>query len=88
MPRSKSKPGDTGAADARRHSTANLFAPRKPKAAPELTSERIADDMAAFRKGGGRIEVLGTTRVLKHIQPDDDASPPPRQMRVPGKSRA
>jgi hypothetical protein len=29
-----------------------------------ITSERIAHDLAAFRAGGGRIEVLGTTRVL------------------------
>jgi hypothetical protein len=29
-----------------------------------LTSERIAADLEAFRAGGGRIEVLGITRVL------------------------
>ena len=29
-----------------------------------ITSESIASDLAAFRAGGGRIEVLGTTRVL------------------------
>jgi hypothetical protein len=29
-----------------------------------ITSERIASDLDAFRAGGGRIEVLGTTRVL------------------------
>ena len=30
-------------------------------------SERIAADLAAFRKAGGRIEVLGTTHVLKKL---------------------
>ncbi|WP_066097274.1 hypothetical protein [Xanthomonas massiliensis] len=30
-----------------------------------LTSERIAADLAAFRKSGGRIEVLGNTQALK-----------------------
>jgi hypothetical protein len=29
-----------------------------------ITSESIASDLAAFRAGGGSIEVLGTTRVL------------------------
>ena len=36
-----------------------------------LTSDRIADDLEAFRLTGGRIEVLGTTRVLKKL----DATP-------------
>lgn len=35
-----------------------------------LTSERIADDIEAFRTSGGHIEVLGVTRVLKKL---DDA---------------
>ena len=38
--------------------------PEKPAAGGPITSERIAADLAAFRAGGGRIEVLGTTRVL------------------------
>lgn len=29
--------------------------------APHLTSQRIAADLAAFKKAGGRIEVLGNT---------------------------
>jgi len=45
------------------------ISPRKPagdstKASGSLTSERISDDLAAFERAGGRIEVLGTTRVL------------------------
>ncbi len=39
--------------------------PRKPAQAAgdgsHLTHERIADDLKAFRKRGGRIEVLGNT---------------------------
>jgi hypothetical protein len=37
---------------------------KNPAAARMLTSERIADDLAAFSAAGGRIEVLGITRVL------------------------
>ncbi|WP_372013784.1 hypothetical protein [Pseudoxanthomonas sp. 10H] len=55
-------------------------APRKPaaesgKGAGSLTSERISDDLDAFRKAGGRIEVLGNTRVLTKIDGDDKKSP-------------
>ncbi|MEZ0469719.1 hypothetical protein [Luteimonas salinilitoris] len=32
-----------------------------------LTSERISADLAAFRKSGGRVEVLGVTRTLTKI---------------------
>lgn len=46
--------------------------PRKPVGEPvkqgrALTSERISDDLAAFERAGGRIEVLGTTRVLHGV---------------------
>lgn len=34
-----------------------------------MTSERIAADLAAFRKDGGKIEVLGNTKVFKSIGP-------------------
>lgn len=37
------------------------------KAQKGLSRERIEADMAAFRKAGGRVEVLGTTRVLKKV---------------------
>lgn len=45
------------------------ISPRKPtagspKPSGALTSERISDDLAAFERAGGRISVLGTTRVL------------------------
>jgi hypothetical protein len=37
---------------------------RNPAAERGLTSERIANDVDAFRANGGMIEVLGITRVL------------------------
>ena len=37
------------------------------KATGTLTSERISDDLDAFHKAGGQIEVLGNTRVLTRI---------------------
>ncbi|HET6395444.1 MAG TPA: hypothetical protein VFF91_01225 [Pseudoxanthomonas sp.] len=39
-----------------------------PKGGAVLTSERISSDLEAFRKAGGRIEVLGTTRVLTKVE--------------------
>lgn len=36
----------------------------------QLTSENIQSHMAAFEAAGGRVEVLGTTRVLKHVEPE------------------
>lgn len=33
----------------------------------QFTSERIAADIAAFRKAGGKIEKLGDTRSLQRI---------------------
>ncbi len=44
-----------------------------------MTHERIAADLDAFHKAGGRIEVLGTTRVLTRIDspgPAPTSSPP------------
>jgi hypothetical protein len=41
---------------------------RKEPDSKNLTSERIADDIDAFRKAGGRIEVLGVTQVLKKLE--------------------
>jgi hypothetical protein len=40
---------------------------RKEADSKTLTSERIADDLQAFQSSGGRIEVLGVTRVLKKL---------------------
>ena len=45
--------------------------PRKPAQAAgdgsHLTHERIADDLKAFRKRGGRIEVLGNTPLRVNV---------------------
>ena len=56
--------------------TTHLFAPRKPVDRNAITHERIAADLEAFHKAGGKIEVLGVTRSLKKID-GDDGSPPP-----------
>ena len=48
-------------------STSPMPRPRKEEPSRGVTSERIAEDLVAFRKAGGRIEVLGITRTLKHI---------------------
>lgn len=42
-------------------------APRKPSDARIVTSEDIATHLDAFAAAGGKVEVLGVTRVLKHI---------------------
>ena len=47
---------------------------RKTNAASMLTSERIAADLAAFRKSGGKIEVLGNTKVFQSMGPMAAAS--------------
>ena len=57
--------------------TTHLFASRKPNERNAITHERIAADIEAFRKAGGRIEVLGVTRALKKIDPEAEAAPQP-----------
>lgn len=49
--------------------TKHLFQ-KKSDPGRNMTSERIAEDLKAFRKAGGRIEVLGATRVLTRIDGD------------------
>lgn len=83
MPRTKKPaPATDNATDARADippsKTSHLFAGRKPKQAPSLSHDRIAADIAAFRKAGGKVEVLGTTRVLKNITPSEVAKTAPR----------
>ena len=55
------KPRTTSPAPLRRSNTSK-------GASFHITSESIAADLAAFRKQGGRIEVLGNTRVLTRIE--------------------
>lgn len=59
---------------------------RTKPAANQLTSEQIADHLAAFRRAGGTVEVLGVTRTLKAIgdaapAPEPAAKPAPRSRR-------
>lgn len=58
---------------------------RAPDLSREVTSERIARDLAAFRRNGGRIERLGTTRVLTRV--DENATDVPRPAAVPTRMR-
>ena len=55
--------------------TSHLFSPRPAAKNPGMTHERIAADLDAFRKAGGKIEVLGVTRSLLRvgIEPGDAA---------------
>ncbi|SEK92806.1 hypothetical protein SAMN05428989_1085 [Pseudoxanthomonas sp. GM95] len=39
-----------------------------------LTHERLQADLEAFRKAGGRVEVLGNTRVLKKVDGQENAA--------------
>lgn len=56
--------------------TSHLFSPRPATKNTGMTHERIAADLDAFHKAGGKIEVLGVTRSLKKIDGDDSAPPP------------
>jgi hypothetical protein len=70
MPRSSKDPPASS-------KTAHLFAPRKAKERPDVTHESLSADIAAFRKAGGSIEVLGVTRSLLRIGRDGDEPSPP-----------
>jgi len=67
--------------------TDRAFSSRKSGQSSGLTHERIAADLDAFRKSGGKIEVLGVTQALKKIAPDDGASPPRPAKAAASKSR-
>ena len=71
--------------------------PRKPAQAAgdgsHLTHERIADDLKAFRKRGGRIEVLGNTPLRNFVSSPfrshaDQRKPPTPIKRSPPIKRA
>ncbi len=47
--------------------TASLPYRKTADLSKDVTSERIADHLAAFRAAGGAIEVLGVTPVLKRL---------------------
>jgi len=45
--------------------TAHLRREENPR---KLTSEHVAEHLAAFEAAGGKVEVLSTTQVLKRVQ--------------------
>lgn len=49
--------------------TSHLFGAKKSDARSAITHERLAADIEAFRKAGGKIEVLGVTQALRRIDP-------------------
>lgn len=69
--------------------TSHLFGPRKNQndRGAAITSERIASDLAAFRKAGGRIEVLGMTRTLTRIDAGKEQAPPALPVNAPPRTR-
>lgn len=68
--------------------TSHLFQGRKPaERGGTLTRERIAEHMDAFRKAGGKIEVLGTTRALQRIGLPAEAEPAPVVAAAAGRAR-
>ena len=73
MPSSKKTPSAAASASVPPSKTSHLFSARKAGDRAPLTHETIAEDIKAFRKAGGRIEVLGTTRALRRIGNDADA---------------
>ena len=77
MPRPK-KPASSDAQESIAPSkTSHLFQGRKPvERGGSLTRERLAEHMEAFRKAGGAIEVLGTTRSLQRIGQSPDIVAP------------
>ena len=53
----------------KRSPTSHLFGPGKGKSLSHATtSASIANDIAAFKKRGGRIEILGNTPFRTHLQ--------------------
>ena len=59
-------------------STSDLFRKPKEERRTALTHDKIADDLAAFQRAGGTIEVLGTTRALTRIGADAIDAPTPQ----------
>lgn len=58
----------TTQAATKRSATSHLFGPARGKTTSRITSDTIAEDIAAFKKNGGRIEVLGNTPPRPRVQ--------------------
>ena len=70
--------------------TSHLFGGKKSDGRSAITHERLAADMEAFRKAGGKIEVLGVTQALRRIDPIGNAAQPaaaPTAAPAPAKRR-
>ena len=75
MPSSKKTPSAAASASVPPSKTSHLFPTRKANERSLVTHERVAADIEAFRKAGGKIEVLGVTRNLQRIGVEPDAAP-------------
>ena len=67
--------------------TAAFFPARKSSDRSPMTHEVIAADLEAFRRAGGKIEVLGVTRTLQRIGTDVNADEAPSSPARPGVTR-
>lgn len=70
--------------------TSHLFGAKKSDGRSAITHERLAADIEAFRKAGGKIEVLGVTQALRRIDPvggSAHAAPAPVPAPAPPKRR-
>ena len=67
-PAPKAAPAPSAAA---KSGTGDIFRKPKEDKRSALTHEKIADDLVAFQRAGGKIEVLGNTQTLKSIKPPE-----------------
>ena len=67
-PATKPAPAPSTAA---KSGTGDIFRKPKEDKRSALTHEKIADDLVAFQRAGGKIEVLGNTQTLKSIKPPE-----------------
>jgi hypothetical protein len=68
MPRPKNpRPPGTTPPPIAPSNTSRLFSARKSGDRAAVTRESIASDLDAFRKAGGKIQVLGVTNTLQRI---------------------
>lgn len=70
-----------------RPNTTHLFEQRKEDKRKTLTHEQIANDLDAFKRAGGKIEVLGNTLTLRTIpisaRQDGNAAPTAEKDKAP-----
>jgi hypothetical protein len=74
-----------------RPNTTHLFDQRKDDKRKTLTHEQISNDLDAFKRAGGKIEVLGNTLTLRTIPisaRQDAAAPAPDATTTKDKSPA